>query len=81
VKDDFLFTSLMGKFPQEVENIDIKDLSFYQALNNIFLNLYLASSNGNFAHYIFRNKHNIKSNKKTNPSGSHSSNLSSQFNA
>jgi hypothetical protein len=73
VQNDFLLTSLMEKFPNEVDNISTKDASSFQEVKNKFLNLHLAGGNGDSAHHTFGNKKNKKSKKGTKSSGSSSS--------
>jgi hypothetical protein len=70
VKSDFLLVSLIKRFPNEVDNIGLKDMSFYQDVKNIFLNQYSASSNGDLANHMFGNQKNQKSQKGTTPSSS-----------
>jgi hypothetical protein len=79
VKRDILPTSLIDKFPNEVDNISSKDASSFQEVKNKFLNLYSASSNGDLAHYTFGNKKNKKSKKGTTTYMSSSAKLPLSF--
>jgi hypothetical protein len=72
VNYNFLLASLMEKFPNEVDNILTKDASSFQEVKNQFLNLYLASSNGDTAHHTFGNTKPNKSKKGPKSSGSSS---------
>jgi hypothetical protein len=60
----------MRRFPNEVDNISIKDASSFQEVKNKFVNLHSASGNGDSAHYTFGNKKNKKSKTGTKSSGS-----------
>jgi hypothetical protein len=72
-KRNFLLASLMEKFCNEVDNILSKDASSFQEVNNKFLNLYSAGTNGDLAHHMFGNKKNKILKKGTKSSGSSSS--------
>jgi hypothetical protein len=70
---DYLLPSLIETFPNKVDNISIKDASFFLEVKNKILNLHSASGNGDSAHHTFGNKKNTKSKKGTKSSGSSSS--------
>jgi hypothetical protein len=72
-KRDFILTSFMEKFPNEVHIISTKDASSFQEDKNKFLNLHSATGNGDSAHHTFHNKKNKTSKKGTKCSSSSSS--------
>jgi hypothetical protein len=57
---DFLIASLMEKFYNKVNNISTKVAFALQDVKNKFLNLPLASANGEWAHHMFGNAKNKK---------------------
>jgi hypothetical protein len=66
-KPDIFLTSLMERFPNEVDNILTQDASTFQEIKTKFLNLHLAGCNGDLAHYTFRNKKTKSQKWEPNP--------------
>jgi hypothetical protein len=72
-KYDFLLTSLIAKFHNNVNNISTNDASLVQEVKNKFLNLHTACGNCDLAYHTFCNMKNQKSKKGTKSSSSSSS--------